>query len=602
MLRDVNMKQKSPVMKAKPLKILTILLTTVLFILFSQEVRAQANAPTNPEIPTAVQVGEAAHGRQMMVVAAHPEATRVGMDILSRGGSAVDAAIAVEMVLGLVEPQSSGIGGGGFAVYYDAATKKIFAFDGRETAPAQAGPYLFRGEDGKPMEFYQAAIGGRAVGVPGVLRMMQGMHTSYGVLDWRDLMMPAITLSENGFIVTPRLAEMVDKDAMKLKNFSATKLYFFPDAANPVRAGDRLINPQYAKTLRKIAIEGADGFYKGDISERIVKAVREDYENPGLLSLEDFESYEALERKVLCGTYRAHKICSVGEPSSGGLSVLIALGILEKFNLAALGKDNPASWHLITEASRLAFADRNYYMADPHYVQSPGDLLLSPDYISERAALVSQDKPNPKIMPGVPAAWQKVKEAAPEPVSAKPPGTTHISIVDAKGNIVSMTTSVEDSFGSRMMVDGFLLNNQLTDFSFIPEADGKRVANRVEGGKRPRSSMAPMIVFAPNGAPKMVIGSAGGSAIIGYILQRIVSVIDWNMDIESAVAAPNIINRGKKIEMELGAANLAEPLRKIGHPVETGDLNSGITAIVFDANGMMTGYADPRREGTAAGR
>lgn len=596
------MTQRSFHCSTKSGRILFILLMLSLFILISQEVRAQSNAPANPEMPTAVQVGQAAQGRKMMVVTAHPEATRAGMDILSRGGSAVDAAIAVQMVLGLVEPQSSGLGGGGFAVYYDAATKKLFAFDGRETAPAQAGPYLFRGADGKPMEFYQAAIGGRAVGVPGILRMLETMHTSHGFLDWRDLMMPAITLSENGFIVTPRLAEMVDKDAMKLKNFSATKLYFFPDAVNPVQVGDRLINPQYAKTLRKIAMEGADGFYKGDIPERIVKAVREDFENPGLLSLEDFEQYKALERKALCGTYRAHKICSVGEPSSGGLSVLIALGILEKFNLPALGKDNVASWHLMAEASRMAFADRNFYMADPHYVQSPGALLLSPDYISERAALISQDKPNPKIMPGVPSAWQKVKEAAPEPVSAKPPGTTHISIVDAKGNIVSMTTSIEDSFGSRMMVDGFLLNNQLTDFSFVPEADGKPVANRVEGGKRPRSSMAPIIVFAPNGAPKMVVGSAGGSAIIGYILQRIVSVIDWNMDIESAVSAPNIINRGKKIEMEMGAAELAEPLRKIGHPVETGDLNSGITAIVFDENGMMTGYADPRREGTAAGR
>lgn len=573
-----------------------------LFFVSIQGVMAKDKAPKNPEPATPVLKGSLATGSRLMVVSAHPLATQVGMDILTRGGSAVDAAVAVQMVLGLVEPQSSGLGGGGFAIYYDAKTKTMKAFDGRETAPMEAGQYLFRGSDGKPMAFYDAAIGGRAVGVPGILLMLEMMHGEYGRLDWRDDISPAIMLAENGFAVTPRLAAMIAADEMKLKNFMETKLYFFPDTNAPAQEGERLFNPPYARLLRKIATDGADAFYKGDVAERIVKATREDYENPGLLSVEDFSTYQAQQRKPVCGTYRAHQICSVGEPTSGGLSVLIALGILEKFNMAALGKDNPKSWHLIAEASRLAFADRNLYMGDPHYVQSPGERLLDKDYLAQRASLISETKPNPKVMPGTPPAWERVKKQEPEPISAKPPGTTHISIVDGAGNMISMTSSVEDSFGSRMMVDGIILNNQLTDFSFIPEANGKLVANRVEGGKRPRSSMAPMIIFGPNGAPKMVIGSAGGSAIIGYVLERIIAVIDWNMDLKSAVDMPNIINRGKKIEMEIGAANLAEPLRKMGHPVETGDLNSGISAILFDANGKMTGYADPRREGTAMGQ
>jgi gamma-glutamyltranspeptidase/glutathione hydrolase len=333
-----------------------------------------------------------------------------------------------------------------------------------------------------------------------------------------------------------------------------------------------------------------------------MKTSREDFENPGMMSVEDLGNYKAIERKPVCATYRAHKVCSMGQPSSGGLSLLISLKILEHFNLAAQGKDSVQAWHVMGEASRLAFADRNYYMADPSYVQSPDEMLLNPNYIAERAKLISQDTAAQKIMYGVPKAWEQKKKIAPEPIYPKPPGTTHISIVDGAGNIVSMTNSVEDSFGSRMMVDGFILNNQLTDFSFMPEVEGQLIANRVEGGKRPRSTMTPVIVFAPNGAPKMVIGSAGGSAIMGYVLQRIVSVIDWNMDIESAVAAPNIINRGKGFEMELGASDIAEPLRKKGHPVDVVDLNSGIAAIVFDGQGGMTGYADPRREGTAEGR
>lgn len=568
-----------------------------------QSVNAQKAAPANPEIatPLAASGQKTAYGSRIMVVTAHDEATRVGYEILKGGGTAADAAVAIQLILGLVEPQSSGLGGGGFALYYDKKTNQVYSFDGRETAPSQAGQYLFRGEDGKPMEFYDAAIGGRSVGVPGTVRLLEMLHKRFGGRPWRDLFSPAITLAETGFTVSPRLAALIDYDYERLKTFTPTQLYFLPDAISPINEGGRLSNPSYGQTLRKIAIEGADAFYNGDIAESIVKTVREDRYNPGLLSLEDFSGYKAIERKSVCGKYRAHLVCTIGEPSSGGLMLLAALGMLENFDLASQGPLSVQNWHLISEASRLAFADRNYYMADPYYVQTPGELLVDPAYLRSRAALINPDKPNPKVMPGVPAAWQKhLPDKKAEPIYPKPPGTTHFCIVDAYGNILSMTDSVEDVFGSRMMAQGFILNNQLTDFSFVPEVDGKPVANRVEGGKRPRSTMAPVIVFSPDGKPMLVIGSAGGSAIMGYILERVIGVIDWNQDITTALAAPNVLNRGKEIELEDGAADLIEPLRARGHPVSMVELNSGLTAIHIQ-NGVMTGAADPRREGTARG-
>ena len=570
-----------------------------------QGVNAQSRTkPANPESATPVLPSDAktAYASRIMVVTAHPEATKVGYEILKGGGTAADAAVAIELVLGLVEPQSSGLGGGGFALYYDKKTNQVYSFDGRETAPSQAGQYLFRGEDGKPMEFYDAAIGGRSVGTPGTVRLLEILHKRFGAKPWRDLFSPAITLAETGFTVTPRLAALIDQDYDHLREFTPTQLYFMPDAISPINAGGRLSNPSYGQTLRKIAMDGADAFYTGEIAESVVKTVREDTVNPGLLSLEDLSGYKAIERKTVCGTYRAHLVCTMGEPSSGGLMLLQALGMLEHFDLASQGPMSVRNWHLISEASRLAFADRNYYMGDPYYVQSPGELLIGKDYLAQRAALINPDQASKKVMPGIPDAWKKhmPAEKKAEPVYPKPPGTTHICIVDAYGNIVSMTDSVEDMFGSRMMAGGFMLNNQLTDFSFVPEVDGKPVANRVEGGKRPRSTMTPVIVFSPDGKPELVIGSAGGSAIMGYVLQRIIAIIDWKQDITSAIAAPNVLNRGQEVEFELGASDIAEPLRKMGHPAELVELNSGLTAIHFQ-NGVMTGAADPRREGTAMG-
>jgi gamma-glutamyltranspeptidase/glutathione hydrolase len=594
---------KRYICKFKPISRRAQLLALFAVLIFVpyQVVMGQSAAPAQPEIatPLAPSGSKTATGSRIMVVTANPEATRVGYEVLKSGGSAADAAVAVQLILGLVEPQSSGIGGGGFALYYEKKTNQVYSFDGRETAPLAAGKYLFRGKDGKPMDFYDAAVGGRAVGVPGTLRLLEMLHKRFGAKPWRDLFSPAVALAETGFIVSPRLAAMIEHDAMKLRNFTPTLLYFFPDADTPVDAGGRLINPPYARVLRKVAIGGADAFYKGETAEAIAKAVQEDIENPGLLSPEDMANYKAIERKTICGPYRAYLVCTMGLPSSGGLMLLGALGILQNFNMAGLGPTDPLSWHYIAEASRLMFADRNYYMADPHFVQSPGTLLIDPAYLRSRAALISNGKAIEKVMPGTPAAWKQRKPAA-EPVYPKPPGTTHFTIVDAAGNILSMTDSIEDSFGSRMYVDGFMLNNQLTDFSFVPEVGGVPVANRVEGGKRPRSTMTPVIMFAPDGKPALTIGSAGGSAIMGYVLQRIVAVVDWKQDIGAAVAAPNVINRGQKIEFEVGASDLAEPLRKFGHPAELSELNSGLSAIEWK-NGLMNGAADPRREGTALG-
>ncbi|MCB1530883.1 MAG: gamma-glutamyltransferase [Rhodospirillales bacterium] len=552
-----------------------------------------------PESATGLQHPAVATGTEFMAVTSHLEATKAGYDILSRGGTAADAAVAVQLVLGLVEPQSSGIGGGGFVLYYDAQKRTVMTLDGRETAPALAGKHLFRGADGKPMEFYDAALGGRAVGVPGTLRLLEKLHKKHGKMPWRDLFSPAVALAETGFEVTPRLSKMVHQDYRRLGRFTDTRLYFFPDGVTPVRPGYFLRNPKYAAVLRKVALEGADAFYSGEIAQDIVKAVREVPENPGLLSMEDLEKYRVRSRSPVCGVYRGYKICSVAEPSSGGLTLLSALGMLEHFNLGELGPDNPKSWHLIAEASRLAFADRNYYMADPDFVETPGKALLDPDYLEKRARMISLEGALQNAQPGTPPGW----DAAPQQpdMAPKPPGTTHMCLIDRYGNIVSMTGSIENAFGSRVMTEGFLLNNQLTDFSFEPERDGQPVANRVEGGKRPRSSMAPVIIFDPLGRPFLVIGSAGGSAIIGYVLERIVALIDWDMDVQEALEAPNIIHLGTKIEMEPAAEPLSAGLKQRGHPVEIKELNSGLTAIHIK-NGLYTGAADPRREGGGMGR
>jgi gamma-glutamyltranspeptidase/glutathione hydrolase len=578
-------------------------LTLVFVLVLPPMARAQEQAaerPLAPEIATGIQAKKAVPGAKIMAVTAHPEATKAAYDVLRRGGTAADAAIAAQMVLGLVEPQSSGIGGGGFVLYYDARKKHLLTLDGRETAPSTAGHHLFIDEDGKPMEFYKASIGGRAVGTPGLLRMLEKLHDWQGKLPWADLFSPAIKMAEEGFVVTQRLQDMLAEESGRFEADVKTKLYFYPDVATPIEAGSLKRNPDYAITLRQIAQNGVDDFYEGELAQEIVQKVQEELKNRGLLSIEDMASYEVVERKAVCGSYRGYKICSMGQPSSGGLTLLMILGMLENFDLPSWGPNNPTSWHVLAEASRLAFADRNKYMADPDFVQTPDTLLLNKDYLRKRASLINVRKPMMEVSPGVPPGWSDKYRRATDP-SIKPPGTTHISIVDSYGNVLSMTSSIENAFGSRLMVKGFLLNNQLTDFSFKPtDENGLPVANAVEAGKRPRSSMAPTIVFDPEGNPFLAIGSAGGSRIIGYVAQRIVSIIDWGIGVQGALNMPNIVHRGEKLELEKSGLRFAVPLKDIGHPVLVGDMNSGLTAIHFK-NGYAFGAADPRRDGVAMG-
>ena len=569
----------------------------VVFAVVSAGYPPISRAEMTPEPDTGYSAKTAMSGRDFMIVTANPLATKAGYEILKRGGTAADAGVAAQLVLGLVEPQSSGLGGGGFALYFDKKSGRLISLDGRETAPATVGKHLFRAANGQPMNFFDAAIGGRAVGVPGTPALLEKLHQWYGKLEWRDLFSPAISLSEDGFEVTPRLAKMVMKERARLHKDTTVRLYFSPDGVTPVYEGYLLRNLEYAKTLRMMALGGAKVFYGGEIADEIIQKIRDIPSNPSSMTIEDLKDYQVKERPPVCGVYRGYKICSMGEPSSGGLTLLNILGILQYFDLHSLGAHNPQSWHLIGEASRLAFADRNFYMADPDFVKTPGLSLLDPGYLKSRAALIS-GKPMTSAMPGIPPGWDGATPAPDNTI--KPPGTTHISIIDRYGNVLSMTSSIEYAFGSHVMAAGFLLNNQLTDFSFVAEKDGLSVANAVAGGKRPRSSMTPVIMFDPQGEPVLVTGSAGGSAIIGYVLQTILNIVDWDMDVQSALDAPHILQRGSGYEIEAGQGALKAGLEQIGHPVKVKDLNSGLTAI-HKAGTLYFGAADPRREGIAMG-
>ena len=551
-----------------------------------------------PESATGLNTLSIARGTNFMAVTAHPDATKAAHDILAAGGTAADAGIAAQLMLGLVEPQSSGIGGGSFALYYNAEFQNLFSLDGRETAPDNAGLNLFTRENGKPMSFYEAGNGGRAVGVPGTLRLLEKLYRWESKTPWADLFQPAIAKARDGFTVTSRMHQMLKKEAKRFDVDTEAKLYFYPDTATPVQAGKLKDNQKYADLLQAIADNGADYFYTDQPAKNIVEKVRG---SKGLLSIEDMTEYKVKEREPVCGDYRGYKVCSMGQSSSGGLTLLMILGMLEQFDLPSWGAYSTQSWHVIAETSRLAFADRNLYMADEDFAVTPNLRLLDKGYLSSRASLINTTAPLKTASAGIPPDWPPEQENTEDDDLNKPPGTTNISIVDMYGNILSMTSSIQNAFGSRVMVDGYLLNNELTDFAFDPMDDqGRMKLNRVEGGKRPRSSMSPTIIFDPQGRPFMVIGSAGGSRIIGYVLQRIISAIDWNMPVEQSIKAPHIVHRGKKLELESIGMEKAESFKSFGHPVVVGEMNSGLTAIQFDG-AQMTGVADPRRDGVAMG-
>jgi len=539
-----------------------------------------------------------ATAKQGMVAVANPHAARAGLEMLEAGGSAIDAAIAAQMVLGLVEPQSSGIGGGGFLLHFNATSGAIESFDGRETAPASVTGDLFRKADGTLMSWPEAASGGLSVGVPGVLRMLELTHRKHGRLPWARLFKPAIKLAEEGFIVSPRMSGLIAGNA-DLADFPAARAYFFADG-EPLQAGVWRDNPAYAETLRTIAAGGADAFYVGPIADDVVRAVQNAVNNPGALSVADMEVYEARQRPPVCAPYRANMVCGMGPPSSGGLTTLQILGLVEHFDLAAAGANSLRAVHIIAEASRLAFADRALFMADSDYVAVPVAGLIDRGYLAERAALINLERSMGKAGAGAPPGSNRRAYAMQPRDHGK--STSHLAIIDAAGNAVSFTTSVERGFGSRLMVRGFMLNNQLTDFSFEAEQNGEPVANRVEGGKRPRSSMAPALVFGSDGKLLMAVGSPGGSRIIGYVTLALIASLDWQMDAQAALSLGHLINRNGATELEAGSdlEALAPALEALGHEIKIRSLVSGLHAVRVTPAGL-SGGADPRREGVALG-
>ena len=554
-------------------------------------------SPEAQDALAAKEAGEPVEAEDWMVAAAHPLAVQAGAKVLREGGTAADAMVAVQTVLGLVEPQSSGLGGGAFLVWYDAETGELTTLDARETAPLAATPTLFLTEAGEPMEFYDAVVGGRSVGTPGTPALLEEAHRRWGQANWPTLFADAIRLAEDGFTVSPRLAQSVAEDAERLGTYGAAD-YFLP-GGEPIAEGTTLTNPAYAETLRAIAAEGADAFYQGPIAADIVETVREAEGNPGLLAPVDFATYDVVERPAVCVEYREHDVCGMGPPSSGALTVGQILGMLEPFDLAAMGPESPEAWRLIGDASRLAFADRGRYMADSDFVPVPVEGLVAEDYLEERAELLEGGAALTEVEPGDPEFDHALLWG--DDTSVEMPSTSHISIVDSYGNALSMTTTIEGGFGSKLWTRGFLLNNELTDFSFETHEENRPIANRVEPGKRPRSSMAPTIVLE-DGEPVMVVGSPGGSRIIGYVAQAIIARLDWGLDAQDAVAQPHLVNRFGAMDIEAGtpATELEAPLAELGFETNVTDLNSGLHAIVITDEGL-SGGADPRREGIALG-
>ena len=582
------------------------------------------NAPSVSTLPVAPESAsgyrtdlQARHASRHMAAAANPLAAEAGREMLRRGGSAIDAAIAMQAVLTLVEPQSSGIGGGALIMLWDG--KNVRTYDGRETAPAGATERLFLQADGTPMPFTRAQIGGRSVGTPGVLRALELAHKKHGRLPWAQLFEPAIKLAEQGFAISPRLHQLIASDS-SLRSSPDMVAHFLNADGSPKAIGTRLKNPALAAVLQRIANEGPDALYRGVVAQEIVRKVQ-GHANPGSLSLNDLKGYTAKERAPLCTDYQRWQVCGMPPPSSGGIAVAQILGTLQaleardkhyalaplkplKTNAPAGIEPDPQAVHLISEAERLAYADRAQYVADTDFVPVPVKGLVDPSYLAGRAALIgerSMGTAEPGTPPGIQVAY--APDRSPLRIS-----TSQVVAVDDEGGAVSMTTTIESAFGSHLMVQGFLLNNEMTDFSFIPEENGQKVANRVEPGKRPRSSMAPTLIFdRQSGEFLATIGSPGGSQIIEYVAKSTIGLLDWNLDAQQAINLPNFGSRNGPTELERGQFSpaLIQALKAKGHEVNEIDMTSGTQAIVRarDAQGKvsLTGGADPRREGEALG-
>jgi len=581
----------------------------VLFASFGTGCALDQNAPPENVSTDATELeAAAARGRRCrdgaMVVTANPLATQAGLDVLAKGGNAVDAAIAVQLVLGLVEPQSSGLGGGAFAVYYDGRKRKLGTYDARETAPAAATESLFLNPDGTAMGFTAAVRSGKSVGVPGVPRLLETLHRSHGRLAWNTLFRSAQTLARNGFAISPRLNQQVAATLTGIQRDPVASAYFLNADGTPKAVGTVLTNPAYATTLDLLERSGANGFYRGRVAQDIVTSVTTDAGGASSMTLADLDRYRVIPREPVCGNYRGLAVCGMGAPSSGGVAVIQMLGMLERFDMRAAGAQSLRSVHLFTQANRLAFADRAKYLADPAFVSVPTGGLIDPAYIASRSALINETADMGTATAGTPpnnTAWTN-----PDPSPPSLTGTSHLSIRDKDGNVVSMTTTVESAFGNNKMVDGFMLNNELTDFSFTPTSGGAPVANKVEGGKRPRSSMAPTIVFDPRGSVKYVTGSVGGSSIIPAVAKQILALVDWQQDPQAAATLPHFYNLNGSTTLETFVPGLIGPqdvsllapnLQGMGHTTSITSITSGIATIAVDGRDMVGGV-DPRREGT----
>ncbi|MDX5445175.1 MAG: gamma-glutamyltransferase family protein [Zoogloeaceae bacterium] len=579
---------KSPIAEFRLLRLLFL----PLLLAFVASAHADRAAP---EAATGSGAVSSARSQQAMVVTANAHATEAAVAVLHGGGSAVDAAVAAAMVLNVVEPQSAGIGGGAFMLHLDAGTGRLVAWDGRETAPAAADPSLFLRE-GRAMPFFEAVVGGLAVGPPGLLRMLEAAHREGGRLPWERLFDAAIELAEHGFAVSPRLHALLDGDRFLRDDPGAAALFYRPDG-RAVPTGHRLRNPELAEVMRRVANEGADALHLDGIAHDIVAAVRRE-PSPGLLSEADLAGWRPVRREPLCGAYRRHLVCGMPPPSAGGAAVLSLLGVLQRFDLSGIDPDSAFVTHLFAEAGRLAYADRGAWYGDPASMTVTVDALLDARYLSLRAEEIALSVSMGRARAGRPGRWEAPGQRAPER-----PATTHVSIVDVAGNAVALTASIENAFGSRRMVRGFLLNNQLTDFVFDPLGeDGVPHPNRLLPGRRPVSSMAPTMVFDSHGRLYALLGSPGGSRIINYVAGSLVGLLDFGIAPEALAARPHAGSRNGPTEVEDTPAGraLGERLQAFGHETVAQPMTSGLALIVRDGEGWV-GVADPRREGLAAG-
>lgn len=561
---------------------------------------ALAAEAVNPEAPTGRGALRGGVTKSYMVAAATSYAAEAGAAIIKAGGNAVDAAVAVELVLTMTEPQSSGVGGGGFMLFWDQSQKQMHMYDGREKAPAAAIEKRFFRPDGALMDRIEAIVGGKSVGVPGVMRMLELAHRKNGKLPWAKLFEPAIKIADEGFPMGARLNALLANDKY-LPLWEPTKSFFYTADGKAKPVGTLMKNPEFAVVLRRMAAEGTAALYTGSIAADVVKTVTTAARNASDMTVADMAAYEAKERDPICGKYRDRRVCTISPPSSGGISVLQTLGMIERFDMAAMGPESVAAYNAIAEAGRLALADRAMYVADPDFFPTPVKDLIAPAYIAGRSKLI-----DPKArMKDAPAGELTLKKAMNLYAAESPeiPATTHFSIVDKQGNAVAMTATIESGFGSKLMSNGFMLNNELTDFSYDDIAQGRTVANRVQGAKRPRSAMSPTLIFDKDGKLEIVIGSPGGPAIPAYVAKTIIALVDWKLTPAEAVGTANIVPTGDSLNLEEGTflEKQAAAFKALGHDIRVDGSGSGLHAIRIMADGTLMGGADPRREGAVKG-